>query len=267
MSETTAAPEATPAPVSPESTPVAPTPEQAAPPQEGAETTTDDSSQEDASDQDKPKKPRQTFGERIGEVYGRMKSFERENAQLRDQIARLQQPVVDPQQWDQLSYEQQQAAIARTAVRQERSAELQAEQQSRAQAHQEAIGEMFFARMEAAVEQIPDIIQAMSDPTLPVSDVAVRIMAESDRGAQIGYWLSQNRAEALRISRLDPVRQALELGRIEQRVSSASKARKTSQAPPPVPTVASGNPGSAKGPEQMSVDDMSAYLKRTGVLR
>lgn len=258
MSETTLAAPSAPA-SAPESIPAAAvTPEQAASPEQGAENATPDGEQPEG-DPEKPEKPRQRASERISELYGRMKTAERERDLAIQEARRLSQPVVTNDQWDQLSFEQQQAAQMRQAVRVERAEELAREAQIREQEAARVRGEMFNDRLATVRDAIPDIESIVDDPTLPVSNIGAQFIMESDQGPQVAYWLSQNRAEAARIARMSPLQQAAALGRIEARIQAAPKARKVSTAPAPVPTVAGGASPGNKTPDAMNFAEYEAW--------
>lgn len=237
--------------------------DQAAPPIEGAPVEPDPSGE---SDEQKAEKPRQRASERISEIYGRMKNAERARDLALAEVERLRAPVVRADEWDTLSYDQQQAAQMRQAVRAERADELAHEARLRENEAAATRASMFSERLASAKANIPDIESVIHDPSLPVTAVGARFIQESDKGPQVAYWLGTNRAEAARIASLDPYAQAYELGRIEQRVS-ASSSRKLSAAPAPVPKVGGGGGPGGKSYSSMSVDDMTAYLKSKGVLR
>lgn len=254
-------------PVAPEAAPAVPSPvpaADAAPPVQGAEV---ENTPDKSGETSEPEKPRQKASERIGELYGRMKAAERERDMAVAEVQRLRQPAVSQQDYDRMSFEEQQALQVRQAVRQERADEMA--QAARLREYEANIvrQEMFSQRLNEARESIPDIDKVISDPTLPVSEIGARFIAESDKGPQVAYWLAQNRAEAARIASLDPYKQAFELGRLEQRASAAPAARKVSQAPAPVPIVGGGRAAGAKDPGSMSHEEMTSFLKSKGVLR
>lgn len=254
--------------VAPEAAPVVlPSPDQSPAPEAV-------SSEQDASVENKPgeepgesdgkDKPRQKAAERISEIYGRMKNAERARDLALAEVERLRRPVVSPEQWDSLSYDQQQAAQMRHAVRQERAEELASEAHFRQQEAQASRGAMFQDRLAAVKETIPDIDVVVNDPSLPVSEIGARFITESDKGPQVAYWLAQNRAEAARIARLDPLAQAFELGRIETRISAAPSSRKVSAAPAPVPRVGGGANTGAKDPARMSMSEYVEWRNKRG---
>lgn len=255
------APEAAPVPVASDASPAAD--ETAATPQEGASTPADEAKPEAAEgDESKQDKPKQKAAERIGELYGRMKSAERERDSLRAELERLRQPVVDPEKWDQLSYEQQQQVQVRQAVREERAQEIA--QAAAAKEHEANIQRsiMLQQRIEAFAEREPEILSIFNDPTLPVTQLGARFIAESEKGAEIAWYLHKNRTEAARIERLDPVSQAYEMGRIEARIAAAPAARRISNAPNPPPKVGGGGNAGAKDPASMSMFEYAEWARR-----
>ena len=231
--------------------------DQAAPPVEGAPVEPENPGE---SDEQKADKPRQRASERISEIYGRMKNAERARDLALAEVERLRAPVVRADEWDAMSYDQQQAAQMRQAVRAERADELAHEARLREQEAASTRASMFSERLASAKANIPDLESVIHDPSLPVTAVGARFIQESEKGPQVAYWLGTNRAEAARIASLDPYAQAYELGRIEQRVS-ASSSRKLSAAPAPVPKVGGGGGTGPKDPSSMSMDDYVAWRK------
>lgn len=218
-----------------------------------------EANKEGNGNEDQVEKPKRKASERISELYGRTKAAERErDAALADLHRLRSQQTVPREQFDQMSFDEQQRAIVRDAVREERAAEIESEAHRR---HAEAEffrAQQYRERMEAAQEVIPDLAEKLSDPTLPISEYAAQVIADSELGPQMAYWLANNRADAQRISRLHPTQQAYELGKIEARLAAAPTARKVSQAPAPVPMVGGGGGAGAKDPSAMS---MSEYIE------
>lgn len=258
MSDNNTAADAAPAVPSETAPPVAPAPE-ATPPASGANENQPEPSGETS---EKPEKPKRPASERIGELYGRMKAAERERDLAIAEVQRLRQPVVDPRQYETLSFDEQQAVQVRQAVRQEQAEQMAQQARYREQEAERVRAEVFSQRLREAAEIIPDLDKVISDPTLPVSQVGARFIQESEKGPQVAYWLSQNRAEAARIAALDPYSQAFELGKLEQRVSAAPAARKVSQAPAPVPKVAGGANAGAKDPSSMSMAEYAEWYRK-----
>jgi len=103
--------------------------------------------------------------------------------------------------------------------------------------------EAFAARQQAFVKATPDFeARVLQDPTLPITEAMRDVIVDSDNGPEIAYYLAQNRDAAEAISRLPTHLAALEMGRIEGRLSAQKEAAKrpvpqVSKAPPPPPTV------------------------------
>jgi len=67
----------------------------------------------------------------------------------------------------------------------------------------------------------------------------------SDAGPDIAYYLGSNPKEADRISRLSPILQAKEIGRIEAKIANDVPVKRTTSAPAPISPVTArtaGNP-------------------------
>lgn len=252
-------------------TPVAPVADAAAevvkteatPPVEGAPTQADAEQAEPASDatDDKPKKPRQTANERIGELYRQKKDAERRASFAEAELARLRQPLVSQEQYESLPYTQQQQVDVRQAVREERAQELAQEVQRERQAVQEARVASFQERVVTAAETIPDLIETISNPAVPVSEIAAHYLQEDDMGPQVAYHLAKTPAEARRIAALPPIQQIAQLGMIKAKIAAASAPRKLSTAPKPVTAVSGAGGPVAKDPANMSEAEYSEWYR------
>lgn len=113
----------------------------------------------------------------------------------------------------------------------------------------------FDEKVSKLAETKPDILEAIQDPTLPISDVEAYLIRKSDVGPEIALYLSEKRDEAQRIFSLHPVLTAQEIGRIEARILGTQKqepapTKKISQAPEPVTTV------NSRGAPSTSLDDI-----------
>lgn len=95
--------------------------------------------------------------------------------------------------------------------------------------------------------------------TAPISDSVAEMIRRADQGADVAYYLGQNRAEASRISQMNPIEAAMALGRIEATLSLPKPQRKTT-APPPIEPVKGGAPAT-KSPDEMSMSEYVAARK------
>lgn len=230
-------------------------------PPEAASATADKEGPADDAAKDEDSEPKRTAKARISELYGQKKAAERaadmavrEAQALRRQLQEIHQ-TTDPNDW-----QQQQRADVRSAVKEERLTQLHQEAVNSAQQAVELRERGFMAKVDAARERMPDIDDALRTfSQLPVSETAADIISESDKAAEISYFLAKNEGEARRIAGLPPHKQAYELAKIEARVSPAVP-RRTSNAPPPVPMVGASSAPSTPSLKEMSVADIAKEL-------
>jgi len=100
-------------------------------------------------------------------------------------------------------------------------------------------------RVESAMDKYDDFTEVVQNPSLPITTYMAEAIKSSDVGPDVAYWLGTNPKEASRISRMSPLLQAKEIGRIEAKIATEPPVRKTTSAPAPISPVtarASGNP-------------------------
>ena len=127
----------------------------------------------------------------------------------------------------------------------------------RARETQGEIERRYRARMAAAAGSDPELLEIENDTTLPVSLPMALAIKESEAAPQVLRYLSTHRDEALRISRMNPIAAAREIGRIEAGASNAppQQPRTISQAPEPVRPVG-GTKGSIEtDDERVPIDE------------
>lgn len=124
-------------------------------------------------------------------------------------------------------------AEVRAALDAERAAEREAER-----------SRSFEQRQRAFLEQKPDYIEkVIRNDRLPISAEMAAVISYSEIGPEIAYYLADNVEKAEEIYRLDGIRAAREIGRIEAKLEAERKARtappasRVSQAPPPPPKI------------------------------
>ena len=160
------------------------------------------------------------------------RKWEREQAQ-RAAETEARQPAqssydLSPDQFD--TYEDYADALA-----ERKAEELLAKRETAKQT--QALQEQYYEREETARDKYDDFDQVAYNPNLPVTDVMAQSIQASDVGADVLYWLGTNPKEANRISRLGPILQAKEIGKIEASLTSAPPVRKSSTAPAPIAPV------------------------------
>ena len=106
-----------------------------------------------------------------------------------------------------------------------------------AEAERTAMLDAYHDREEEARGKYDDFEQVAYNPKLPVTETMAQTIQASDMGPDVIYYLGSNPKEAERISRLNPLLQAREIGKIEAKLASNPPAKKTSTAPAPIAPV------------------------------
>jgi len=125
-------------------------------------------------------------------------------------------------------------------------AEARAEQiiQTRQQqARHSEIVSAYQDREEDARDKYEDFEQVAYNPNLPITTVMAQTIQASEIGPEVAYYLGANPKEAERISRLEPMIQAKEIGRIEAKLVTDPPVKKSTSAPSPISPVTARNSG------------------------
>jgi hypothetical protein len=166
------------------------------------------------------------------------RKWEREQAQrFEEQQARQQPSELAPEQFE--TYEDYAEALAERKA-QELLARREAEQQQRAYL------DAYHEREEVARDKYDDFEQVAYNPNLPVTEAMARAIQASEIGPDVLYHLGSNPNDAARISRLDPILQAREIGKIEARLGAEPPVKKTSNAPAPIAPVTARSQGTPR---------------------
>lgn len=162
-------------------------------------------------------------------------------------------PGAAPKQEDFPTYDAFLIAQAKHELRQE----MTQEERSRAErATQNEIASNWQRQVDAGRKEFGDFEEVAF--SAPISESVARIVAESEMGAKLAYYLGTNPAEARRISALPATSAARELGKLEVKLSAPPPPKKTTAAPPPPPTV---NGGSSAAPAVPDPNDTAAWIK------
>lgn len=89
-------------------------------------------------------------------------------------------------------------------------------------------------------EDFEELVTADNVKITPAMRDALFELDDSDLQVEVTYFLAQNPKETLRISKLSPLRQIAEIGKLEAKISSAPPPKKPSNAPDPIAPVGSG---------------------------
>jgi hypothetical protein len=125
---------------------------------------------------------------------------------------------------------------------------------------QSAVLESYQEREESAREKYDDFEQVAYNPKLPITNVMAEAIQSSDIGPDLAYYLGSNPKDADRISRMSPLSQAKEIGKIEAKLSSNPPVKKTTSAPAPISPVTARSSGAPAydTTDPRSIKNMSA---------
>jgi len=101
----------------------------------------------------------------------------------------------------------------------------------------------YHEREEVARDKYDDFEQVAYNQSLPITEVMAQSIQASDIGPDVLYFLGSDPKEAARISRLNPILQAKEIGKIEASLASSPPVKKTSTAPAPIAPVTARSNG------------------------
>jgi hypothetical protein len=189
---------------------------------------------------DQDQQPTKTFTQEeldaaIGKRLAReQRKWEREQAQRAQPSAPLAAPVAPEQ------FESTDAYVEALAA--QKAEQLLEQREQRRQ--QSEILESYHDKEEKAREKYDDFAQVAYNPNLPITDVMAQSIQSSDIGPEMAYHLGANPKEAERISRLSPILQAKEIGKLEAKLAADPPVKKTSNAPTPISPITARSTGS-----------------------
>jgi hypothetical protein len=117
--------------------------------------------------------------------------------------------------------------------------------------------EAFTYRETIARDKFADYDVVARNPNVPITPAMAEIIRDSDVGPDLAYHLGKNPTEAARIAALPSTRQAVELGKLEARVTAPKPLPK--QPPAPVNPVSGIAAGGTKDPGEMSMAEFKAW--------
>ena len=158
----------------------------------------------------------------------------------REQAARQTVPVAPKEMPSIDNFESTDAYAEALALR--KAEELVAQRDR--QKEQAEVVEAYSEREEKARDKYDDFEDVVYNPKLRITDVMAETIQYSDLGPDLAYWLGSNPKEAERISRLAPILQAREIGKIEVRLSDNPPVKKSTSAPTPISPVTARSSGS-----------------------
>ena len=108
---------------------------------------------------------------------------------------------------------------------------------------QSQVLESYQEREEAARDKYDDFEQVAYNPKLPITTVMAETIQSSDIGPELAYYLGSNPKDAERISRMTPLAQAKEIGKIEAKLANDPPVKRTTSAPAPISPVTARSSG------------------------
>ena len=227
----------------------------------------------DKSDEDEPEKPPETQGKSKRALRRAIAREKQRNAELERRLAALEErtpetrtpELKEPKREDFDSVEEYYDARAdyRLEVKLQEKEQKDREQTQRSQTQQESaqLAQSWDEKLEDARDKHDDYDDVLESSDVPVSPLMGRYFMESDIGAELAYHIAQ-RPEYKKIANLPPLRQAAELGKIEDKVKAQldkPKPKKPSSATAPPDPVKPKGTGKS---EPTSKDDVETWMNK-----
>ena len=236
---------------------------------------TEDSSTSEVEETNRDETPAETpkakgVQKRLDELTALRRDAERDRDYWREFALRQQAPkepepqAIAPQGKPILdtyaSYEEYVEALADWKV----ETRLGAERENQSKAQQEAAraeqARTFQSRAETVRESHPDFDEIVRNPLLPISEAMAEVAQLSEKGPELLYHLGLNPQEAERIYRLPPYLQAMEMGRLEARLSRPTRAQ--TSAPDPISPVSGAAGSQTVDPDSMTTEQWVAWRNK-----
>lgn len=215
---------------------------------------------------------------RIDELTRYRREAERERDYYRGEVERLRTPKSEPTvdvkpktladfEYDEAKYQQYvftelPQAIEKRAVEaaERRLQEVQSREQ--AQSRQADFEERSdaFAKDHADYHEVA--LRQPQDGGPVITPTMAETIEDSENGPAIAYYLGKNVRLAAEISRLGPLQQAREIGRIEAKLLEKPVVPKVSAAPAPAPKIDGNDPEVEKPPEQMTPAQFAKWRRK-----
>ncbi|HEY9468719.1 MAG TPA: hypothetical protein VIQ76_03790 [Propionibacteriaceae bacterium] len=231
--------------------------------------------QVDTTKDDKPRDDKGRFvpQERVNEITRARREAERRADALERELASVRQHIPaqhQPQSQDKppsiadfnYDVDQWSSAMTQYAIVQ---AEARAEQKITTKTQQERQQEAQRSFEQRAVKYAadhPDFNDAVDDlsRTVRFPNELIEAISASEHGPAVVHHLAQHLDEADRLARMPPHLAAVQLGRIEERLSTL-KPKPVTKAPDPTPTLG-GGAAASKDPDRMSADEWLAWRNK-----
>jgi hypothetical protein len=226
----------------------------------------------DESPDHEPKKSR-GVQVRIDELTRNWREAERREAALLEMLQRQQSPAkpepvvaekpiplprLEDFNYDEAAY---QAALLKYVDDKAAQTARETLQKEKAREQEQAKKQTFKQREADFAKANPDYFTLTRDPSLPLTQAVVDLVAESEKGPELFLHLAKNRDVTERLAGLSPVAAAREIGRLEAKLEAPPPAPvpkpAVSKAPPPPPKIEASDPAPAYRTTDASGDALS----------
>lgn len=130
------------------------------------------------------------------------------------------------------------------------------------QAQQAKINESWGEKVSAARDKYSDFDEVIESAEQPITPVIAHALKVSAIGGDIGYYLAKNPSEMERLAKLDPFTTAVEIGKLEAKLTQPTPEKKeASKAPEPI-TPVGGKSEVKKDPSQMTDKEFAEWRRR-----
>lgn len=238
---------------------------------ETEEAEAEEAEETEESTDDKPEKLKKSgIQKRVDQLTWKLREEERQRQELQAKLQQYEQrppepaksvefPTLESVDYDEEKY---QAAVAKYYETQADTALSRREQQRAEEAQQRELSEKiseFHAKGAKIADDYEELVT--NNQSLPVTEAMRDALIAIDKGPEVLYHLASNPDDIFRIANLSPYAQAVEIGRLEARLS-LPRSNKPSSAPPPVKPLTAGGESVSKNPDEMTTKQWLAWREK-----
>ena len=227
--------------------------------------------EETGETEDKPEKVKKTgIQKRVDQLTWKLREEERQRQELQAKLQQYEQrppepaksvefPTLESVDYDEGKF---QVAVAKYWETQADTVLNRREQQRAEEAQQRELSEKiseFHAKGAKIADDYEELVT--NNQSLPVTEAMRDALIAIDKGPEVLYHLASNPDDIFRIANLSPYAQAVEIGRLEARLS-LPRSNKPSSAPPPVKPLTAGGESVSKNPDEMTTKQWLAWREK-----
>ncbi len=247
-------------------------PEGTAAPETQVETTTESATgeQHEPTTEGDPK-PKGGFQRRIDKLTRAAADKEREAEYWRQEALRTKptetttEPKGKPQETDFQTHADFLEALTDWKVDSRLKVAETKQNEEKARNYQQTAEQKYRERLQEFRAETPDFDEVMEEATIDVGKAVLAEIRDHEHGPALAYFLAQNLDEAERLSKLNPLALAREVGRLESRFTTTPsiKTATVSKAPRPPTPVSKSSSASSKDPSEITdMTEWRAYRRK-----